>query len=146
MTYDTPYANEDLQRVRDEFDSGRVEVDDSEPPSVVLDEAESGGRSAVMSVRLPVRVIAQLKRAAEELDIGATVLARQLIVAGLADIDRNRPHTVHLWLTVSGGQVLDVHIDDPVAAIGDNPVEIEVEPIYGTRSIRGEEVPHADGS
>lgn len=128
MSYDTPYVNENLDRLREEFDQGRVQVDETEPQAVVLDEKE-GSRSVVMSVRLPARVITELKRAAEERDTGATVLARQLIMSGLADIETNRPRGVHLMLTVMGGRVLDVHIDDPAAEIGDNQVEIEVEPI-----------------
>jgi hypothetical protein len=129
VSYDTPYANEDLQRIRDEFDNGHVEVDGTDPQRVVDSEPSSSGRSAVMSVRLPVSVIAQLKQAAEGHDVGATVLARRLIIAGLADIERNLPRQVHLLLTVAHGQVLDAQIDDPAAAIGDNPVEIELEPI-----------------
>lgn len=128
MSYDTPYANENLDRLRDEFDNGQVQVDETESQVVVLDEKE-GSRSVVMSVRLPARVITELKRAAEERDTGATVLARQLIMSGLADIERSRPRGVHLMLTVMGGRVLDVHIDDPASEIGDNQVEIELEPI-----------------
>ena len=127
MTHDTPYINEDLKRIRDEFDSGQVHVDESEPVTVV--ETDHSGRSAVLSVRLPVSVITLLKRAAEEREIGATVLARHLITAGLAELNQNPIHEVHVSMTLSGGHVVDVRVDDPVAAIGNDPQEIELEPI-----------------
>jgi hypothetical protein len=136
MSDNRPYANEDLEGMRDEFDNGHVEVDDTEPQRVVDGEPSGSGRSAVMSVRLPVSAIAQLKQAAEKQDVGATVLARRLIIAGLADIERNLPREVHLLLTVAHSQVLDAHIDDPAAAIGDNPVEIELEPIEADHGAR----------
>ena len=123
MTQHTTHPNEDLERSRDEFDSGDVRVDETEQAVVV--ETENSGRSAVLSVRLPVPVIALLKRTAEAQGLGATVFARHLIVSALADIQQNTPRPVHLILTVSGSQVVDVMIDDPVAAIGNNAKEIE---------------------
>ena len=57
--------------------------------------------------------------------LGRYGFARHLIVSALADIQQNTPRPVYLILTVSGSQVVDVMIDDPVAAIGNNAKEIE---------------------
>jgi hypothetical protein len=56
------------------------------PPAgeaTVIETDETGG-TAVMSVRLPRNVIAQLKALAEQRKTGATVLARDLIIESLA--------------------------------------------------------------
>ncbi|MDQ2837074.1 MAG: DUF1508 domain-containing protein [Actinomycetota bacterium] len=81
MAHGTQHTEDELERLAEQFSQGEVEVS-AEQPLVI--ETASGSGTAVLSIRLPRSVISALKAAAEEQGIGATVLARELIVAGIA--------------------------------------------------------------
>jgi len=58
--------------------------EEDETAEWTVDEGNTATGTTTMTIRLPVRVVAALKRAAEEEGIGATVLARRFITEGLA--------------------------------------------------------------
>lgn len=80
MAQGTRLSEAELERMAERFTSGDVELV-GEPEVIETDET---GGTAVMSVRLPRNVITQLKALAEQQDTGATVIARDFIIEGLA--------------------------------------------------------------
>ncbi|MCW2646748.1 MAG: hypothetical protein JWP07_2857 [Pseudonocardiales bacterium] len=80
MAHGTRFSEAELERMAERFTSGDVELVGE--PEVI--ETDDSGGTAVMSVRLPRNVIAQLKALADQQDTGATVIARDFIVEGLA--------------------------------------------------------------
>lgn len=80
MAQGTRFSEAELERMANQFTSGDVELVGE--PEVI--ETDATGGTAVMSVRLPRNVITQLKVLAEQEDTGATVVARDFIIEGLA--------------------------------------------------------------
>lgn len=79
MAHGTRYSETELAEMARRFQHGEVELV-GKPETVETDET---GGTAIMSVRLPRNVIAQLKLLAQERGVGATVLARDFILAGV---------------------------------------------------------------
>jgi hypothetical protein len=80
MAHGTKFSEAELAKLAERF--GRGEVEPVGDPQTI--EHEVSGGTTVLSVRLPRSAVSQLKALAEQRGIGATVFARDLIIAGLA--------------------------------------------------------------
>lgn len=80
MAHGTRYTEEELEAL-----ATRYAESSPEPTESTVIETERTDRTAVLSVRLPIAVVAMLKSAAEDEGVGATVLARDFIIAGLTE-------------------------------------------------------------
>ena len=80
MAHGTKYTEKQLEQLARRLGSTPLGGD----ADTVVIESGDPDRTAVLSIRLPSTVISQLKVAADKRNTGATMLARELIIAGLA--------------------------------------------------------------
>jgi CBS domain-containing protein len=132
MAKGTRFSDEEMERIAAEHDRGEFETDVDRGEVI---EADASGKTDVMSVRLPRSVIAALKSAAEERAIGATVLARELILAGLAetnDAALSATITMRELIALAARRARMTAPDDPPPARDIEPAQSAVEPVRST--------------
>jgi hypothetical protein len=82
MAHGTKFSEKQLERLAAEHEA---ETDvEGEEEGWTYDDGSAEKGTATISIRLPKSVIAELKRQAEDQDVGATVLARRWIIERLA--------------------------------------------------------------
>jgi len=83
MAHGTEYTEEELEALAVELPEHEEALDDP-AADWTADDGHTATGSSTLPVRMPVSMIAALKVAAMDADVGSTVLAREMIAEGLA--------------------------------------------------------------